>query len=144
MSSAATAYALVVLRIVTWTEGRLAASLLLAGVVGAVGNAAYGFNTIHVSLGDTDLVDATGAAALIKPYGLFFPLSLLLAAFALRRRADAWVVGLVASAAIAWPVAHIGNIAWLAVAVNIALLAGFTALATRHPSEADVPTASPV
>jgi hypothetical protein len=136
---AATAYALVVLRVVTWTEGRLAAVLLLTGVVGAAGNVAYGFNTIHVSLGDTDLVDAAGAASLIKPYGLLFPLSLLLAAFALRRRADARVVGLVALAAVAWPVAHVGNVAWLAVAVNLALLAGFAALAAQERSEAREP-----
>lgn len=141
---AATAYTLVVLRVVTWTDGPLAAALLLAGVIGAAGNVAYGFNTIHVSLGDTDLVDATGAAALIKPYGLFFPLSLLLAAVTLRRTADARLVGVLAAAAIVWPVAHIGNVAWLAVAVNVALLVGFTALAAQHTSEADTPTASPV
>jgi hypothetical protein len=140
---AATAYTLVVLRVVTWTEGRLAAVLLLVGVVGAAGNVAYGFNTIQVSAGGIDLVDAAGAAVLIKPYGLFFPLSLLLAAFALRRPADGRVVAVLAAAAIAWPVAHIGNIAWLAVTVNVALVAVFGTLAAQHRSTAATPTATP-
>ena len=45
-----------------------------------VGNAAYGFEAIHMSLGDTQLVDQPGAANLIKPLGLFFPLSFALIA----------------------------------------------------------------
>jgi hypothetical protein len=46
-------YTLVLLRLVTWGDGALAAILLVVGVLGAAGNVAYGFNTIHVSLGDT-------------------------------------------------------------------------------------------
>jgi hypothetical protein len=33
---------------------------------------------------------------------------------------------------VAWPVAHIANIKWLAVAVNIALVAGFAAVAAHQ------------
>ncbi len=33
-------------------------------IAGSIGNAAYGFDTIHQSLGDTALVDQTGAAIL--------------------------------------------------------------------------------
>lgn len=126
----AIAYTFVLLRVTTWSDGALAASLLVVGALGVAGNVAYGFNTIHVSLGDTDLVDASGAAVIIKPLGLFFPLMLLLAAVALRRTAALWVVLLLAAAAIAWPVAHIANIGWLAVVVNLALVGSFVAMAT--------------
>ena len=118
-------YALVLLRLVAWADGVPAAVLLVVGVLGAAGNVAYGFNTIHVALGDTDLVDATGAATLIKPLGLCFPLTLLLGAVVLRRIVPAWAAGLLAAAALAWPVAHIANIGWLAVAVNAALVTAF-------------------
>ncbi len=140
----ATAYMVLLLRLVTLAGHGVAATvLLLAGVLGAAGNVAYGFNTIHVSLGDTDLVDAAGAAVLIKPLGLFFPLTLLLAAVILRRLIPTWTAALLAVAAIAWPVAHIANIGWLAVAVNLALVAAFGAVAMSRTATvpADVKTA---
>ncbi|HEY0001645.1 MAG TPA: hypothetical protein VGB74_14400 [Actinoplanes sp.] len=126
---AAVGYTLVIVRLVTLGSGSLAAVLLVVGAFGAAGDIAYGFNAIHVSLGDTDLVDATGAALLIKPLGLCFPLTLLLGAAVLRRIAPTWTVALLAVSAIAWPVAHIANIGWLAVAVNAALVAVFSAVA---------------
>jgi hypothetical protein len=129
----AIAYTFVLLRVVTWSAGRTAAVLLVVGAIGVAGNVAYGFNTIHVSLGDTDLVDATGAAVLIKPLGLAFPLMLVLAAAALRRTRPGWVVAVLAVAGLAWPVAHIANIGWLAVLVNLALVAGFGTLAGSAP-----------
>ncbi|GAB3845408.1 hypothetical protein ACFPIJ_38215 [Dactylosporangium cerinum] len=135
----ATGYILVLVRLLSLDGGRLAAALLIVGALGAAGNVGYGFNTIHVSLGDTDLVDATGAATLIKPLGLCFPLMLLLAAVALRRVQPVWNVALLAVAALVWPVAHIADIAWLAVAVNVALVAGFGAVAVttfRAPAPA--------
>lgn len=51
---------------------------------------------------------------------------------------------LVGVAAVAWPVAHIGDIAALAVAVNVPLAAGFVPLARPnprrpHPGTADAP-----
>jgi hypothetical protein len=125
----AVGYTLVMVRLATLGNGTLAAVLLMVGAFGAAGDVAYGFNTIHVSLGDTDLVDATGAAALIKPLGLCFPLTLLLGAAVLRRTAPTWTVALIAASAIAWPVAHIANIGWLAIAVNAALVAAFSAVA---------------
>jgi hypothetical protein len=117
--------AFAVLRVVSWSDGWPAATLLVVGMVGVAGSVAYGFNTIHVSLGDTDLVDAAGAANLIKPLGLFFPLAFLLCALVLRRTRPAWLVATLAAAAVAWPIAHI---AWLAVLVNVALVAAFGAL----------------
>ncbi|WP_250005825.1 hypothetical protein [Actinoplanes sp. M2I2] len=127
-------YTVVLLRLVTLGSGYLAAVLLVAGAVGAAGNVAYGFNTIHVSLGDTDLVDATGVASLIKPLGLFFPLTLLLGAVVLRGIGPSWVAPVVAVAGLVWPVAHIANLGWLAVVVNVALVAGFGAVAVaRQP-----------
>jgi hypothetical protein len=130
---ASIAYTLVMLWVVRNSTGYLAAALLVVGVIGVAGSVAYGFNTIHVSLGDTDLVDATGAAVLIKPLGLCFPLMLLLCAVALRRRATLWATASIAVAALAWPVAHIANVKWLAVAVNIALVAGFAGVAVLRP-----------
>ena len=132
----ATAYAFVFLRLVTLSDRVMAAVLLVVAVLGTAGNVGYGFNTIHVSLGDTDLVDASGAAVLIKPLGLFFPLAILLAAWALHRIAAPWLTVTLALSAIAWPVAHIPDIAWLAVAVNVALVAAFGALAIRVPQPA--------
>jgi hypothetical protein len=127
---AAAGYLLVLVRLVTLGDGGvLAAVLLVVGALGAAGNVAYGFNTIHVSLGDTDLVDAAGAAVLIKPLGLFFPLTLLLGALVLRGRAPGWAAGLLAVSALVWPVAHIANLGWLAVAVNAALVVAFGAVA---------------
>jgi hypothetical protein len=124
-------------------DGPLAAALLLVGVFGAAGDVAYGFNTIHVSLGDTDLVDATGAAVLIKPLGLCFPLTLLLGAVMLRRKAPAWAVALVAVGGLLWPGAHIANIGWLAILINALLTAAFGAVAVAllqaAPSEVTHP-----
>ncbi|MEV6850379.1 hypothetical protein [Actinoplanes sp. NPDC051411] len=128
----ATAYAFVFLRLVTLSDRVTAAVLLVAAVLGTAGNVGYGFNTIHVSLGDTDLVDASGAAVLIKPLGLLFPLAILLAAWALRRIAPPWLTVTLAVAALAWPVAHIADIAWLAVMVNVALAGAFGTLAIRE------------
>lgn len=125
----ALAYTFVLVRLASWSHGWLAATLLFVGLIGAAGNVAYGFNTIHVSLGSVDLVDTSGPGALIKPLGLFFPIALLLGAVVLGklgRRSNAALVGL---AAVAWPVAHIGNIAWLAVLVNVLLVLGLVPLA---------------
>jgi hypothetical protein len=136
----AIAYTFVLLRVVTWSAGTLAAALLFIGALGVAGNVAYGFNTIHVSLGDTDLVNATGAATLIKPLGLCFPLMLLLTAVAVRQRTrNVRTSAVLAVAAVAWPVAHIANIAWLAVMMNAALVAVFSTLAVAVPRAATDP-----
>lgn len=130
---AATGYAFVLVRIASWSRGWLAAATLLTGLVGACGNVGYGFNTIHVSLGAVDLVDTSGPGAIIKPLGLFVPLSLLCAAAVLARLGRRWQALLVGVAGLAWPVAHIGNIGWLAVAVNVLLVAALVPLAVRPP-----------
>lgn len=135
----AIAYGFLVLRVAFWlpAESALRATVLGVGLVGLAGNVAYGFDTIHMSLGDTALVDQSGAANLIKPLGLFFPLSLALVAAALRRLGQSWQGGLVLVASIAWPIAHIGNIAVLAVAVNAALVIAFGSVAwARHDRDA--------
>ncbi|MFG1992631.1 hypothetical protein ACGFJ7_21890 [Actinoplanes sp. NPDC048988] len=129
----ATGYLVVLVRLVTLGDGVLAATLLLVGALGAAGNVAYGFNTIHVALGGADLVDASGAATLIKPLGLCFPLTLLIGAAVLRGRAPAWAVTLLAVASLAWPVAHIADIGWLAVLVNASLVVVFGAVAVARP-----------
>jgi hypothetical protein len=126
----AIAYGFVVLRVAGWLPpaSALAAAILLTGLIGLGGNVAYGFDTIHMSLGDVALVDRSGAANLIKPLGLFFPLSFVLVAYALGRLARRWQAGLVLVAMIVWPIAHIGNIAALAVPVNVALVVAFGSL----------------
>jgi hypothetical protein len=127
----AIAYGFVVLRVAGWLPAgsALAAGILLTGLIGLAGNVAYGFEAIHMSLGDVQLVDQPGAANLIKPLGLFFPLSFALVALALARLGHRWQAGLVLVAILAWPVAHIGDIAAVAVPVNVALVVAFGSLA---------------
>jgi hypothetical protein len=110
------------------SSSRLALMLLVAALIGMAGNVAYGFESIHTSFGDVKLVDRNGAANLIKPLGLVFPLSLLLVAAAVRRLGHRWQAATVGAAAVAWPIAHIGNVAPVAVAVSIALVAAFGSL----------------
>jgi hypothetical protein len=126
----AIAYGFVVLRVATWLtpSSKLAALIVFTGLIGMAGNVAYGFEAIHMSLGDTQLVDRSGSANLIKPLGLFFPLSFALVALALDKLGHRWQGALILIAMIGWPVAHIGDIAPLAVAVNIALVVAFGSL----------------
>lgn len=126
----AIAYGFVVLRVAAWLprESKLAAAILFTGLIGLVGNAVYGFEAIHMSLGDVQLVDQPGAANLIKPLGLFFPLSFALIAWALIRLGHRWQGWVVLVAILAWPVAHIGNVAAVAVPVNLALVVAFGSL----------------
>jgi hypothetical protein len=126
----AIAYGFVILAVASRLprSSRLAAILLVVGLIGMAGNVAYGFDSIHMSLGDMKLVDRSGAANLIKPLGLAFPLSLVLVAVALRGLGHRWQAATVLAAAVAWPVAHIGNIAEIAVPVSIALVAAFGSL----------------
>lgn len=126
----AIAYGFVVLRVAGWlpADAKLGTAILLTGLIGMAGNVAYGFETIHMWLGDVQLVDQPGAANLIKPLGLFFPLSFALVAVALARLGHRWQAGLVLVAIIAWPVAHLFNIATVAVPVNLALVAALGSL----------------
>lgn len=129
----AIAYAFVILRLATWSSGWLRCLTLFAGVAGACGNAAYGFNTIQVSLGGVDLVDTSGPGAVIKPLGLLCPLAFVLGAVVLVRLGRRASAGLVGVAGLAWPVAHIVNVGWLAVALNVLLVAGLAPLAVAPP-----------
>jgi hypothetical protein len=126
----AIAYGFVVLRVAAWLprESKLAAWILFTGIIGLVGNAVYGFEAIHMSLGDTQLVDQPGAANLIKPLGLFFPVSFALVSLALIKLGHRWQGLLVLVAMIAWPVGHIGNLSAVAVPVNVALVVALGSL----------------
>lgn len=130
----AISYGFVVLRAAAWLgeRPRLGVAILVTGLIGMAGNVAYGFDTIHMSLGDTALVHQPGAANLIKPLGLFFPLSFALIAIAVFLLGSRWQGIVLVVAALAWPVAHIGNIAPLAVAVNVLLVVAFGSLAWRE------------
>jgi hypothetical protein len=133
----AIAYGFVVLRVATWLSptSKVKAALILTGVIGLVGNAAYGFEAIHMSLGDVQLVDQPGAANLIKPLGLFFPLSFALVSVALRQLGHRLQAALVLVAIIGWPIAHIGNIAMVAIPVNVMLVVAFGSLLRVEHSE---------
>jgi hypothetical protein len=132
---ASIAYGLVFLRVAGWLApvSRLRATLVVVGLVGISGAVAYGFDSIHVSLGDTALVDQSGAASLIKPLGLFFPLALALVAIALIRLGSRWQGWVVLLAALAWPIGHIANLAPLCVVVNVALVVGLGTLLWQPP-----------
>lgn len=127
---AAIAYGLVAIRIAGWLrrESWLATALLVVGALGTAGNIAYGFDTIHVSLGAVSLVDQSGAATLIKPLGLFFPLALILSAVALWLLRRRWQAVVIVIAGLVWPVGHIVNIAPVAVVTNVALVLAFGSL----------------
>lgn len=122
-------YGFVFLRLASWASGWLAAGMLVSAVIGTAGNVAYGFNTIQVGLGGIDLVDTSGPGAIIKPLGLFVPLALLLGAIILRRLHRPANAALLGTAALAWPIAHIGNVTWLAVATNAVLVIAIVPLA---------------
>jgi hypothetical protein len=121
---AAIGYGILVLRFATWipSDSWLTTGLVFTAVSGAIGSAAYGFEAIHQSLGDMALVDRSGAAVVIKPLGLLFPLALVLVALAMQRLGHRWPATAVLLAAVLWPVAHIANIAPLAVVVNVVLV----------------------
>ena len=128
---AAIAYGFVVLAVASWLprESRLTAVLVVSGLIGMAGNVAYGFETIHMSYGDVQLVDRDGAANVIKPLGLLFPLSFLATAVAVRRLGHRWQAAAIGAAIIAWPIAHIGNIAEAAIPANVLLVLAFGSLA---------------
>lgn len=123
---------LVVVRVVTYLDRAplLAAIALAVGMLGSAGVVGYGFNTIGVGLGGVDLIDATGAATIIKPLGLAWPLALLLlgVGLLLAHRVPLVCSLGIAVAAVLFPVSRIGNIAWLAVAVDAILLVGLVAI----------------
>jgi hypothetical protein len=132
----ALAYGFVLVRLASWSRGWLAAAMLFTALVGTAGNVAYGFNTIHVSLGGVDLVDTSGPGAIIKPLGLFFPLAVLLGAGVLRRLGRRLSAVLLAVSAVTWPIAHVGNVAALAVTVNVLLVIALVPLVVARPNAA--------
>ena len=143
---ASIAYGFVFLRVAGWLApaARLRAAIVVVGLIGMAGAVAYGFDTIHMSLGDTQLVDQPGAANLIKPLGLFFPLALALVGAALVRlgaRWQGWLV-LVAGAG-SGRSAHIGNLAALCVAVNVLLVLGLGTLLWQPPIRGRRPACTP-
>jgi len=132
---ASIAYGFVFLCVAGWLApaARLRAAIVVVGLIGMAGAVAYGFDTIHMSLGDTQLVDQPGAANLIKPLGLFFPLALALVGAALVRLGARWQGWIVLVAGLAWPVGHIGNLAPLCVGVNVLLVLGLGTLLWQPP-----------
>jgi hypothetical protein len=133
----------VVVRLATYLDRvpGLAATAFAVGVAGCGGVIGYGFNTIGVSLGGVDLIDATGPAIILKPLGLCWPLALVLFGIALLRAgrvpaADG--LGLVLAGVI-YPISRIANIGWLAIAVDLLLLVCLAAMAARLRNSARAP-----
>jgi hypothetical protein len=119
---AAALYGLTALRLVGLVRGRAQAVLLAVAVLGLVGNAGVGENTLHVALGGNDLFDESGPANLFKTMGFFFPLTFLLAALLLRHRTPRWWPALLALGAVLFPVAHVADISWLAILDAVLML----------------------
>jgi hypothetical protein len=119
---AAALYGLASIAVVTRTRGRVQAVLLAVAVLGIIGSSGVGYNTMHIALGGLDLFDEQGPANLFKTMGFFFPLTFLLAAIALRRRTPTWWPPLLAVGALLFPVAHVGNISWLALVDALVML----------------------
>jgi hypothetical protein len=118
----AAVYGITAIRLVTLTDGRLQAALLVVALLGVVGNAGVGEDALHVGLGGNDLFRESGPANLFKVMGFFFPLTFLLTAIGLRGRAPAWNSALIAVGAVLFPVAHVQNISWLAILDGIILV----------------------
>jgi hypothetical protein len=119
---AAAIYGIAALNLVSLVRGPIQAVLLVVAVLGIIGNAGVGENTLHVALGGNDLFDAHGPAAVFKTMGFFFPLTFLIAAAALRRRMPSWWPPVLALGAVLFPVAHVANISWLAVVDGLVML----------------------
>ena len=120
---AAAVYGPAAIKLVSLTRGRTQALLLVVAVLGIIGNAAVGDNTLHVALGGNGLFDERGPANVFKTLGFFFPLTFLLAALSLRRRTPAWWPPLLAAGAVLFPIAHVANIFWLAIVDALVMLA---------------------
>lgn len=135
---AAALYGVTAIRLVTLAEGRLQAALLVIALLGVVGNAGVGDNTLHVGLGGNDLFMEDGPANLFKTMGFFFPLTLLLAAVAVRKRVPGWVAALLAAGALLFPVAHVLNLSWLAILDGVLLVLALGYLFTVR-DELDAP-----
>jgi hypothetical protein len=133
---AAALYGLAALSLVALIRGRAQAILLVVAVLGLVGNAGVGENTLHVALGGNDLFDAGGPANVFKTMGFFFPLTFLLAAILLRRRSPWWWSPLLALGAVLFPIAHVANISWLAIVDALVMLAALGTCAALVRSDA--------
>lgn len=110
------------LALVRLSRGPLQAVLLAVAVLGTIGNAGVGQNTLHVALGGNDLFDEHGPAILFKAMVFFFPLTFLLAAVALRRLMPTWWPALLALGAVLFPVGHVANISWHAILDAVVML----------------------
>ena len=119
---AAALYGIAAIKLVTMTSGRSQATLLVIAILGVIGNAGVGENTLHVALGGNDLFDADGPANVFKSLGFFFPLTFLITAFVLRARTPAWWPALLATGAVLFPIAHVANISWLALVDAVLIL----------------------
>lgn len=119
---AAALYGLAAVRLATLLRGWPQAVLLVIALLGVVGNAGVGENTLHVALGGNDLFDAAGPANVFKTMGFFFPLTFLFAAVALRARAATWWPPLLVVGALLFPAAHVSNISWLAIVDGLVML----------------------
>jgi len=120
----AIAYGLAALALVALSRDRWQTVLLLVAVVGMIGNAGVAVNTLHISLGAQDLWHSNAATnVFFKMYTFFFQLTFMIAAFAVRAIVPTWSVVLLLVGAVWFPVAHVTNTPWLAVADSVDMVA---------------------
>ena len=136
---AAMAYGVTVIRVISLAKGGWQTGLILIGVIGIVGLSANALNSLHVGLGAADLYP-TGdpLTILFKAEGFFFPLTWIIAAIALGKQVPVWNRVLLAVGGLAFPVAHVANIGWLAItdAVIMVLALGGVYIAIRDKGPA--------
>lgn len=113
----------------------------IAGVVGSVGTALYAFDGIHLSASGASVADldtATVPLALRIP-GLFFPLTLLvLGVLLVRHHVVPLAAGaLLAVAGLLFPVSRIGDLAALALGVDVLALVGLALIVRAIGPEVD-------
>lgn len=135
---AAALYGIAALALVTLARGRAQVVLLVVAMLGVVGNAAVGVNTMHLALGGIDLFHKGGVAGLFKVLGFFFPLTFLIAAIVVRGRTPRWWPPLLALGALLFPVAHVANISWLAIVDGVVMLAALGSLTGRRATAPDL------
>ena len=134
-------YGAAALALVALSLGRWQTALLIVAVIGMIGNADVGVDTLHMSLGAQSLFDSdAGTTVLFKIHPFFFPLTFAIAAFIVRGNVPTWNRVLLLVGALLFPIAHISETDWLAITDAIIMVAalGGIWLATRSAFVEDV------
>lgn len=125
------------------SSARLAAAVTALGVAGACGTAAYGLDAIQQAVLAGDVYSSPAVPIALRIPGLLFPLALLVLGVAVARstgsagrdRLAAWAL---VAGAVLFPVGRIADLAPVALATDVLLLAALPAVAAtlRRPAGA--------